>query len=226
MSTFMQPLQGRAGKNVEQTVETPLLRHQRQLRHCFWKHKICEEWLKDSYPKRRDWRAIAYICVYIYDIYICIYTLYIYMHTRVVVIYTYTFCFLIHRHMFTRNGRNAGHCPNSLKGGTGCNPFISQHWRSGFEFHRVIRLHSKRWISHWAPTAEQVREQPAFRDESRESICSCGTFLIIKNLRIRCRALTQANICTANTLAMHHAQSAVNVRDFKDSYESPEQRSS
>lgn len=61
------------------------------------------------------------------------------------------------------------------------NPLSSQHIKSGFESHQIIGLCWKQWSSHCAPTTEQAREQPDFRDKSRESICFCGTFLTKKN---------------------------------------------
>lgn len=51
--------------------------------------------------------------------------LHIYSHT--LVMYVYTLCFLIHAHMHTHKGSNASHCPNSLKGKTGCNTLSLQH---------------------------------------------------------------------------------------------------
>lgn len=43
-------------------------------------------------------------------------------------------------------------------------------------------------------------------------------------MRTCCRALTELNICTTNIFAMHHAWSAVNLRGFKDRYDSSVER--
>lgn len=72
------------------------------------------------------------------NIYVYIYT---YIFTQhVLVMYVYPLCFLIHTHTYTHKERNNSHCPNLLKGKTGCNPLSSQHRKSGFEYHQIIRL--------------------------------------------------------------------------------------
>lgn len=136
MSSFMEHTSAESWKKCRRV-------HWKQQRRHFWEHKICEEWLKDSLSKRTDWGEITYMYIFIH----------IYSHNTYLLCMYILYAFLyIHTHTHTK--REMSHCPNSLKGKTGCNPLSSQHRKSGFEYHQIIRLWRKCWSSHHAPTLE------------------------------------------------------------------------